>query len=307
VAVDDGDPCTSDSCDQIGGVRHTPVTAGTSCADETVCNGSEVCLPPNAATCSPLAGDAVAWWPGDGNAKEVIAGQDGTLQGGVSFVNAQVNKGFSFDGVDDAVDVSAHAAALNLAGQATIEMWVMTTNDNCRTLFELEQDSTHKFMLQVGANCTSLSTNELVTWTYVNGANTTVSVFGTGTRSTLIGPIRRHLALTFDGAGNTALYIDGASRGVITTGVDGGIWGDFANPVVATIGAQPAVDHFTGVIDELTIYARALSGTEIKAIFDAKANGKCKPPVCQPGTNAASGTSCEDGGTCDGAGMCVGP
>ena len=77
--------------------------------------------------------------------------------------------------------------------------------------------------------------------------------------------------------------------------------------MIATIGAQPGVDHFVGVIDELAIYDHALTQTEISAIRSAGMNGKCKPPVCQPGTNAASGTSCEDGGACDGDGMCVGP
>jgi hypothetical protein len=42
-AVDDGNPCTADSCDPAAGVRHTGVTDGTSCADDDVCDGSEIC------------------------------------------------------------------------------------------------------------------------------------------------------------------------------------------------------------------------------------------------------------------------
>ena len=222
ISVDDNDACTTDTCDQIGGVRHTPVATGTSCADSTVCNGNEVCMPPNAATCSPLATGAVAWWPGDGNAKEITAGLDGTLVGGLGFTNAEVNKGFMFDGVDDAIDRPAHAAPLNLAGAATIEMWVVVPSDTCSTLFELEQDSTHKFLLQVGANCTPLLTNELVTWLYIDGANTTAQGFvaTAANRPVLIGTSLHHLALTFDGAvggpgtGVTKIYIDGISRTV---------------------------------------------------------------------------------------------
>jgi hypothetical protein len=41
--VDDGNPCTADSCDPMTGATHTPVAAGTSCADANVCNGSETC------------------------------------------------------------------------------------------------------------------------------------------------------------------------------------------------------------------------------------------------------------------------
>ena len=41
--VDDGNPCTADSCDPASGVAHTPVAAGVSCADGDACNGAEAC------------------------------------------------------------------------------------------------------------------------------------------------------------------------------------------------------------------------------------------------------------------------
>ena len=41
--VDDGNPCTADSCSPANGVQHVAVSAGTSCADATACNGAEAC------------------------------------------------------------------------------------------------------------------------------------------------------------------------------------------------------------------------------------------------------------------------
>ncbi len=41
--VNDGNPCTADSCTAATGVAHTPVSAGTACADGNLCNGSEIC------------------------------------------------------------------------------------------------------------------------------------------------------------------------------------------------------------------------------------------------------------------------
>jgi hypothetical protein len=312
-SFDDGDPCTADSCDPIAGIRHTPVAPGTSCSDGLICDGAETCLPPNATTCTPLLSGAVAWWPGDGNAREIIAGLDGTLMNGLGFQTGKVGKGFNFDGVDDALDLSSHAAALNLAGTATLEMWVKVPVDTCRTVFHLRQDSTHEQLLQVGANCPSAtaSSSELVTWTYTNGSTTSVDVFApTGSRAVLIGTSLHHLAVTFDGT-TTAMYIDGVAR-VVTNlvGTDHGHWGNFPSPVSATLGAQaggPAGSSFQGIIDEATLYDHALTSSQITAIFTAGSSGQCKPPVCTPGANAASGTSCENGGTCDGAGMCVGP
>src|SRR5262249_31497514 len=43
VPVDDGNPCTADSCDPLNGVAHVAIAAGTSCADGDACNGAETC------------------------------------------------------------------------------------------------------------------------------------------------------------------------------------------------------------------------------------------------------------------------
>jgi Dictyostelium (slime mold) repeat len=43
LVVDDGNPCTADSCDPVRGVQNTPVPAGTACADSNLCNGAETC------------------------------------------------------------------------------------------------------------------------------------------------------------------------------------------------------------------------------------------------------------------------
>ncbi|HEY6727516.1 MAG TPA: hypothetical protein VI197_25950, partial [Polyangiaceae bacterium] len=49
--IDDGNPCTADSCDPITGVAHAPLPAGSSCSDDTVCNGAETCSA--SAVCEP--------------------------------------------------------------------------------------------------------------------------------------------------------------------------------------------------------------------------------------------------------------
>ncbi|HEY6558770.1 MAG TPA: hypothetical protein VI072_15910 [Polyangiaceae bacterium] len=51
VPVNDSNPCTSDACDPIAGVIHTPAPAGTSCSDGNACNGTESCGA--SGTCAP--------------------------------------------------------------------------------------------------------------------------------------------------------------------------------------------------------------------------------------------------------------
>jgi hypothetical protein len=43
VDCDDGNPCTTDVCDAVGGCRRLSVADGTSCADIDLCNGDETC------------------------------------------------------------------------------------------------------------------------------------------------------------------------------------------------------------------------------------------------------------------------
>ena len=43
LSCNDGNPCTSDSCDRVAGCRHVPRPAGTPCDDGNVCNGRERC------------------------------------------------------------------------------------------------------------------------------------------------------------------------------------------------------------------------------------------------------------------------
>lgn len=41
----------------------------------------------------------VSWWPGDGNANDIIGGNHGTLQNGANFASGMVGQAFSFSGI----------------------------------------------------------------------------------------------------------------------------------------------------------------------------------------------------------------
>src|SRR5690606_24026425 len=43
LIVDDENPCTVDSCDEILGVSNDPIVSGASCDDGNVCNGVSLC------------------------------------------------------------------------------------------------------------------------------------------------------------------------------------------------------------------------------------------------------------------------
>ncbi|MEP6810932.1 MAG: LamG-like jellyroll fold domain-containing protein [Chthoniobacterales bacterium] len=68
----------------------------------------------------------MAWYPGDGNSRDIAGGDNGILQNGATFAAGQVGQAFSFDGVDDQVLVP-HSALQNSA-TITIDAWVNPTS-----------------------------------------------------------------------------------------------------------------------------------------------------------------------------------
>lgn len=73
--------------------------------------------------CVPPPAGLVSWWPGEGDARDVVGGNDGTLQGGVSFTPGKVGQTFVFDGIDAFVHVG-NPENLKVSTGITLAAWV---------------------------------------------------------------------------------------------------------------------------------------------------------------------------------------
>lgn len=221
----------------------------------------------------------VSWWSGDGNANDFIGANHGTLKNGATFAPGLVAQAFSFDGVDDFVEVpDSHLWAFGTSN-FTIEMWVN---------FESVKSSTigHPQVVFIGNDEGPGIQNK---WTFAFGGGVLYWLIASPT----LGPIFMvlapfspivhqwyHLAVIRDGSTYT-IFVDGTSVGSYTN--------TDAVPdanVPLTIGQSEGNFFMHGRIDELAIYSHALSATEIQAIFNASSVGKCKiismpPDQCQ--------------------------
>jgi len=65
----------------------------------------------------------VSWWKGDGNALDSADGNNGTLQGGVTYGPGVVNQGFLFDGTNGVVHIP-DAANLAITGSLSITAYI---------------------------------------------------------------------------------------------------------------------------------------------------------------------------------------
>ncbi|HEX5988995.1 MAG TPA: LamG-like jellyroll fold domain-containing protein [Solirubrobacterales bacterium] len=186
---------------------------------------------------------------------------NGTINGPTGTASGKFGRALSFDGSNDRVDVP-DAASLDLSNGMTLEAWVKpTTNSSWRTAILKER-----------------GTNDLVYALYSsNGSKPRTENF-TGVENAAAGttalPLNAwsHLASTYDGT-NLRFYLNGA---LVTTKATSGAMPNTANPL--RIGGNAVWgEYFGGLIDEVRVYNRALSASEID--FDMKnAVGSSTPP-----------------------------
>jgi hypothetical protein len=73
--------------------------------------------------CIPAPTGMVAWWPGDGNADDIVGGRNGTLVNGAGFDPGMVGQAFSFNGVNW-VEVPDDPIWTLGTSDFTIDLWV---------------------------------------------------------------------------------------------------------------------------------------------------------------------------------------
>ena len=210
--------------------------------------------------CAPPASGIVAWWRGEGNASDTVGTSVGTLIGAAGFNTGEVGQGFSFNGSGSYVSITNSALLNSLTNRLTVELWfrVNTTNANANWAgIVAKGDATWRLQGTYGAKTVTFSA------TGTSGGDLQ------GTRNVNDGQWH-HVACVYDGT-NMFLYTDGTldvskpSTGRIAT-----------NTLPLLIGAN-AIYYFNGLIDEVSLYNRALSANEVAAIYAAGSNGKCVP------------------------------
>ena len=230
-----------------------------------------------AATCVAPPFGLVSWWAGDGNANDLTGGANGTLQGAASFVAGEVGQAFNFDGSTGYVQIG-NPANLRLSAAMSISAWV-----NPRSIRIASAGS------PMGAIVTKWAQNISDTsdsdsyglWLVQSGSSINLfsAIHQSGGREPAVQggniPLNTwtHVAMTYDVTGQYVLYVNG--QAVASASSPGGI---FATNHNVFIGREDSyiVRPFDGMIDEVQIFHRALSASEIQGIYSAGGAGECK-------------------------------
>ena len=197
----------------------------------------------------------VSWYPGDGNAIDVAGGNDGVLHGGAIFSLAgEVGQAFELNGTDAFVEAPDNPS-LALSSQITIDAWIKPSALGGRIVDKVQAFGSDGWLLDTFGGKLRL----IIDGHLLSGASTLpVGVF-------------THVTGTYDGV-TMKVYVNGVLDGSAAVAV-----AIPTNTHPLRIGAdQLGGSLFTGLIDEVEIFNRALSQSEINALVAAQIAGKCK-------------------------------
>lgn len=235
--------------------------------------------------CVPPAQGLVSWWPGEGNANDVVGGNGGTLQGGVTFAPGKVGQAFLLNGFDGAVDAGNAPNLRVSSGDFTVEAWVffnalsdpLGANSGPAGDMSIVDKMSASGVNTDGWRLLKQSDNRF--WFCLGGGSTgnrcfdpAYTVFSTTVAQT---GVWYHLAAVKNAAG-FAIYVNGVQEDARSS------LPNFLDTQAADLRIGSYVlegAHLNGEADEVSIYNRALTSQEIQAIYAAGAAGKCPGAV----------------------------
>ena len=215
--------------------------------------------------CAPPPSGLINWWRGEDNGADSAGSNPGALLNGLSFAAGKVCRAFSFDGIDDILQINASA----ISPPWSAEVWVN------------RQASTNDSAVLIGDIATALKLEQ-----YPNTKKVGFTVWNVKDYTfNYTAPIGTWAHLVFVGSTtNIELFANGVSQGQIAVT-------NFTLPR-GTVGydvAQGNVKQLKGLLDEISLYNRMLTPAEIQMLYTAGAAGKCGGcPVAPALTNLIS-------------------
>ena len=205
----------------------------------------------------------VSWWPGDGNAEDIIDGNDGTLVGGAGFAPGLVGQAFSFDASLDSGVIVPNGANLNMTEAITLDAWIKPSSF----------PNAYPAVVRRNTNAAASSQYNLAV-TDQGEAHCNIGNFVGPVGGTVVLNEWTHLACVYDRVA-ARVYVNGEEVAAAPA----------TQPIPASslplgIGRVESLTsrNFDGLIDEVEIFNRALSADEIRAIYEAGSGGKIKLP-----------------------------
>jgi hypothetical protein len=241
--------------------------AGASDTGEAAGAGGSACL--------PIRDGMVAWWPGDGNAADLLGGPPGALLGDVKFARGEVGQAFSLDGVNNWVDLGDAPKVRVSSTDFSIEAWVlfnshqgdMSVVDKMSASgvnvdgWRLIKQADDRFWFCFGGGTQNRCTP----------SDTAFTVYST---THVVSGVWFHIAAVKSRVG-FSLYVNGVredTRSAVPDFVDT----NTADLLLGSYAGEGASAQLDGLIDEVKVFNRALTDAEVRDAYGVGSAGECK-------------------------------
>jgi hypothetical protein len=211
----------------------------------------------------------VAWWPFDelsGFSADIAGANHGNLINNPNPVPGKVDEALDFDGQDQFVEV-ADDSSLNFGTDESfsIDLWIKPTK-----LENLLSPLVEKWDAITGTGYRLFMRSGTLVFTMNDGSSATFSYVSP---NKIVRGVWTLIAITVDRvSGEGRVYVNGGPPEGAFVPTSGNI----SNQQPLFIGRSVLGGFYHGVIDEVEIYNRPLSDTEVNAIYIADREGKCK-------------------------------
>ena len=209
---------------------------------------------------NPLWNDLLAYYTADNTGNDALGSYDLTLYNGVTYTTGIINNGFSFDGVNDYAQTTATRVGHGNSDSFTISCWANSSNIRNRGLV-VDGDTVDGATLGIWSDGVSRKIALLK-------GQASAQCFGNTTlsNSTLYHLVAVHTP--YDGvSANVQFYVNGSP--------DGSAIFDIGTPSVATVKQvgtrSDQAAFFTGMIDEVGIWSRELTASEVTDLYNSGA------------------------------------
>ena len=215
--------------------------------------------------CVPPPVGLIAWWPGNGNALDMVGTHNGTLKTGVTYAPGKSGQAFTFDGSGAGVDLGW---AFDLQ-QFSISFWVKPASDQAdyANMIDNNHGSSQNWAIETVAGGTTNG------WHWGNGKGESGCVYFSLTNN-----VWHHVTVTQGSNTVSQVYLNGQLVGTAPSPgpivyIDPHFW-------LGSWGGGSRA--FKGQIDEVAVFGRELSATEIQAVYQADSASLCLLGITTP-------------------------
>ena len=205
---------------------------------------------------STLWNNLLAYWTGDNTPNDSVGSAHGVLTNGATYGTGKINNGFSLDGVNDYVNISPSFGANYMANNKahSYSSWIKPNN----------VVTSNAFIIQCGQsdNGTSMSLNNNKLRFFYDGGNGIATSTGS---QTITANVWNHVAISYNGSGLVSFYINGVLDSTVSAS-----WVNSVTTNITRIGSYTGgALFFNGGIDEVAIWSRAITATEVTELYNS--------------------------------------